>query len=123
MDDSVGRGERQARALVMVVVVIEALWIFFHKYLPLDAALWSLQADAMRLHLSSTTHDGLQMIPLPAANVLVSFVSGLLAFVFSGEVVVRLLIVGIGFLGRGFAMIYLLRVMRVREALVYFLVL
>ncbi len=122
MDDSVGRGERQARALVMVVIVIEALWIFFHKYLPLDAVLWSLQADAIRLHLGGSTHDGLQLIPLPAANVLVSFVSGILSFLFSGEVVVRILIVGIGFLARGFAMLSLLRVLKVREALVYFLV-
>ncbi|HYM21212.1 MAG TPA: hypothetical protein VEW28_09475 [Candidatus Kapabacteria bacterium] len=122
LDDSIGRGERQARALVMLVLVIESLWIFFHKYLPLDASLWSLQADTIRLHLAGGAKDGLQIIPIPAANVLVPFVSGLLSFVFGGEVVVRLLLVFVGFFCRGFAMLSLLRALHVREALVYFLV-
>ncbi len=120
-DDSIGRGERQARALVTVVLLIEAIWIFFHKYLPLDASLWSLQADAIRLHFSGAK-DGLQIIPLPAANVLVPFISGLLSFLLSGEVVIRLLAVIVGFFLRGMAMISMLRSLRVREATVYFLV-
>jgi hypothetical protein len=122
MDDSIGRGERQARALVMVVLMIEALWIFFHKYLPLDAALWALQSDAVREHLSGRGNDGLSMIPIPAANTFVPLVSGILSFIFSGEVVTRLLMVFVGILLRGYAMLALLRVMKVREELVYFLV-
>ncbi|HET9135990.1 MAG TPA: hypothetical protein VFO76_05080, partial [Candidatus Kapabacteria bacterium] len=108
LDDSIGRGERQARALVAFVIVIEAIWIFLHKYLPLDATLWSLQADAIRLHIGGGTNDGLRLVPLPAANVLIPLVSGLLSFFFSGEIVVRLLIVLIGFVGRGFAMLSML---------------
>lgn len=122
MDDSIGRGERQARALVMLVLVIEALWIFFHKYLPLDASLWALQSDAVREHLSGRGNDGLSMIPIPAANTLIPIVSGILSFLLSGEVVTRLLMVFVGILLRGFAMLSLLRVMRVREELVYFLI-
>ncbi len=122
MDESIGRGERQARALVMLVLVIESLWIFFHKYLPLDAGLWALQSEAVRHHISGNSHDGLSMIPIPAANTLVSLISGMLTFIFSGEVVTRFLIVFVGILARGFAMLSLLRVMRVKEELVYFLV-
>lgn len=122
-DDSIGRGERKARALVMLVIVIEALWIFFHKYLPLDASLWALQSDAVRQHLAGNSgSDGLSMIPIPAANTIVPFISGILSFLLSGEVVTRLLMVFIGFILRGFAMLSLLRVLRVREELVYFLV-
>ncbi len=122
MDDSIGRGERQARALVMVVLVIEALWIFFHKYLPLDASLWAMQSDTVREHLAGRGNDGLSMIPIPAANTFVPLVSGILSFLLSGEVVTRILMVFIGILLRGFAMLSLLRVMKVREDLVYFLV-
>ena len=122
MNDSIGRGERQARALVMLVLVIEALWIFFHKYLPLDASLWALQSDAVREHLAGHGNDGLKMIPLPAANTFVPLISGVLSFLFSGEVITRLLMVTVGILLRGYAMLALLRVMRVREELVYFLV-
>jgi hypothetical protein len=122
IDDSIGRGERQARALVLLVLVIESLWVFFHKYLPLDASLWSLQADSIRMHLNGNINDGLQIIPLPMANVLMPLISGLLSFIFSGEVVVRLLVVVIGFFCRGLAMLSLLRSLKVREALVFFLV-
>ncbi|MBS1904287.1 MAG: hypothetical protein JSS75_11330 [Bacteroidetes bacterium] len=122
MDDSVGRGERQARALVMLVLAIEALWIFFHKYLPLDASLWSLQSETIRQHLAGSPNDGLRLVLIPGANILVPFVSGLLGFLLNGEVVTRLLLVGIGFFGRGMAMVSLLRALRVREALVFFLV-
>src|SRR4051812_7889528 len=121
MDDySIGRGERQARALVMLVLVVEALWIFFHKYLPLDSSLWALQSDAVREHLSGHGNDGLSMIPIPAANTFVPLISGVLSFLFSGEVVTRFLMVFVGVLLRGFSMLSLLRVMRVREELVYF---
>jgi len=122
MDDSIGRGERQARALVMLVLVIEALWIFFHKYLPLDASLWALQSDAVREHLAGRANDGLSMIPFPAPNTFVPLITGIFSFLFSGEVVVRILMVLIGILLRGYAMLSLLRVMKVREDLVYFLV-
>jgi hypothetical protein len=121
-DDSIGRGERQARTLAMIVLLIEALWIFFHKYLPLDASLWALQSDAVREHLAGHGSDGLSMIPIPVANTLVPLISGILNFLFSGEVVVRILMVLIGILFRGYAMLSLLRVMKVRENLVYFLV-
>ena len=93
MDDSIGRGERQARALVMLVLVIEALWIFFHKYLPLDASLWALQSDAVREHFAGRANDGLSMIPIPAANTFVPLITGIFRFLFSGEVVVRILMV------------------------------
>jgi len=122
MDDSIGRGERQARALVLLVLVIESLWIFFHKYLPLDASLWALQSDAVREHIAGRGHDGLSMIPIPAANTLIPLVSGILSFLFSGEVITRILMIFIGILLRGYAMLSLLRVMKVREELVYFLV-
>jgi hypothetical protein len=122
MDESIGRGERQARALVTLVLVIEALWIFFHKYLPLDASLWALQSDAVRNHIAGHGNDGLSMIPIPAANTLVPLFSGLLSFLFSGEVVTRIILVFVGVLLRGIAMLSMLRVMRVREELVYFLV-
>ncbi|MEI8134495.1 MAG: hypothetical protein WCH46_05370 [bacterium] len=121
-DESIGRGERQARALVIIVLVIESLWVFFHKYLPIDAGLWALQSDAVRLHISGSVKDGLTMIPLPAANTFVPLISGLLSFLLSSEVITRLLIVFVGILLRGMVMLSLLRVMRVREALVYFLV-
>ncbi|MEP7234909.1 MAG: hypothetical protein ABI778_06405, partial [Ignavibacteriota bacterium] len=122
MNDSIGRGERQARTIVLFVLVIETLWIFFHKYLPLDSALWSLQADAAREHLAGRGNDGLSMIPIPAANTLVPLFSGILSFIFSGEVITRILMVVVGIFLRGYAMLALLRVMKVREELVYFLV-
>ena len=85
----------------MLVVVIEALWIFFHKYLPLDASLWALQSDAVREHLSGNGNDGLSMIPIPAANTFVPLVSGILSFLLSGEVVTRILVIFVGFILRG----------------------
>src|SRR4051812_18319054 len=114
MDESIGRGERQARALVALVLVIEALWIFFHKYLPLDASLWALQSDAVRNHIAGRGNDGLSMIPIPAANTLVPLFSGLLSFLLNGEVVTRIILVFVGILLRGIAMLSMLRVMRVR---------
>lgn len=122
LDESIGRGEREARALVMLVLVIETIWIFFHKYLPLDASLWALQGTAVREHLAGRAHDGLSLVPIPAANTLVSLVLGFLNFLGSGEVIVRIVLVLTGFLLRGFAMLYLLRVMRVREELVYLMI-
>src|SRR5579872_362632 len=110
-DESIGRGERQARAMVMLVLVIESLWVFFHKYLPLDASLWAMQADVVREHISGHMHDGLSMIPIPAANTLIPILTGILSFIFSGEVITRFLLAFVGILLRGSAMLSLLRVM------------
>jgi hypothetical protein len=122
LEESLGRGERRATAIVLSVLFVEALWVFLHKYLPLDAALWSLQADLVRAHISGNTGDAWRMIPIPAANVGVPLFTGLLDFLFSGEVVVRLLLSFVGIFARGGSIVILFRVMRVRDEAVYYLI-
>lgn len=121
-EDSKGRGERQARAIVLVVLFIEAMWVFLHRYLPGDAALWALQTDLIHSHITSTTNDGFSLIPFPAANVLAPYVSWLFSIVFSSEVVIRLLMAFGAILLRGGAMLSILSVLRVRDASVYYLI-
>ncbi len=121
-EDSKGRGERQARAIVLVVLVIEAVWVFLHRYLPGDAALWSLQSDLIHLHLTSATNDGFSLIPFPGANVLAPYISWLVSLVFGSEVAIRLLMAFGAILLRGGAMLSLLSVLRVRDASVYYLI-
>jgi MFS family permease len=122
LEESLGRSERRATAVVLTVLVIETIWVFLHRYLPLDASVWALHSDLVRAHLSGHTGDGWKLIPYPAANTLVPFISGLLNFVFSGEVVTRLLQSVVGILLRGVAAVVLLRVMRVRDEGVYYLI-
>lgn len=121
-EDSKGRGERQARAIVLVVLVIEAVWVFLHRYLPGDAALWSLQSDLIHLHLTSATNDGFSLIPFPGANVLAPYISWLFSLIFGSEVAIRLLMAFGAILLRGGAMLSLLSVLRVRDASVYYLI-
>lgn len=121
-EDSKGRGERQARAIVLVVLVIEAVWVFLHRYLPGDAALWSLQSDLIHLHLTSATNDGFSLIPFPGANVLAPYISWIFSLVFGSEVAIRLLMAFGAILLRGGAMLSLLSVLRVRDASVYYLI-
>ncbi len=121
-EDSKGRGERQARAIVLIVLVIEAVWVFLHRYLPGDAALWSLQSDLIHLHLTSATNEGFSLIPFPGANVLAPYISWLFSLVFGSEVAIRLLMAFGAILLRGGAMLSLLSVLRVRDASVYYLI-
>ncbi len=121
-EDSSGKGERQARAVVLLVLVIEALWVVFHRYLPNDAALWTMQSDVVRQHLSGNTADGLELVKFPVANILSPLFGGLLSFLLNPEIVTRLLIAIIGIFGRGIGMLSLLRVLRVRDEAVYYLV-
>lgn len=121
-EDSIGRGERQARAIVLVVLVIEAVWVFLHRYLPGDAALWSLQSDLIHLHITSATNDGFSLIPFPAANVLAPYISWVFSLLFGSEVAMRLWMAFGAILLRGGAMLSLLSVLRVRDASVYYLI-
>jgi hypothetical protein len=122
LEESLGRSERRATAVVLMVLVVETVWVFIHRYLPLDASMWSLNSDLVREHLSGNRGDSWKLIPYPAANTFVPFVSGLLNFMFSGEVVTRLLESVVGIFFRGAAALILLRVMRVRDEGVYYLI-
>ncbi len=122
MDETTGLGERRARTIVTFVLLAETLWVFFMKYLPLDAGLWVLQSELVRAHLFGHAHDGWQLIPYPASNVGAPIVGAFLTSLFSGEVVVRLMLtLGAIFL-RGMGMLSLFRVLRVRDAAIYFLI-
>jgi hypothetical protein len=122
MDETSGLGERRAQTIVIIVLVAETLWVFLQKYLPLDAGLWSLQAELLHQHLAGHTQDGWHLIPYPASNIGAPFFSALITSLFSGEVVVRLMLtLGAIFL-RGMGMLTLFRVLRVRDAAIYFLI-
>jgi hypothetical protein len=121
-EDSLGRGERQARAVVLLVLAIEAVWIFLHKYLPADAALWTLQSDLVGLHLNGTSHDALSLVPFPAANVLGGYIGWLFSLPFGSEVGIRFAFAFIGLFLRGYAMLRLLGALRVRDPAVYYLI-
>jgi len=122
MDETTGLGERRARTIVTVVLLAETVWVFLFKYLPLDAGLWSLQAELVRLHMAGHTNDGWRLIGFPASNVLATLIAGIMTTVFSGEVVVRLLLTFGAIFLRGFGMLTLFRVLRVRDAGVYYLI-
>src|SRR4051812_34031651 len=92
LDETTGLSERRATTVVTCILFVQALWVFLHKYLPLDAGLWALQSELVHSHISGNAGDGWKMIPYPAANVLGPFISGIMTFVFSGEVVTRLLL-------------------------------
>jgi hypothetical protein len=121
-EDSIGRGERQARAIVLFVLVIEALWVFLHRYMPGDTVLWSLQSDLIHNHITSSTNDGFSLIPFPTANVLAPYISWLFSLVFGSEVGMRFWMAFGAILLRGGAMLSLLSVLRVRDASVYYLI-
>lgn len=121
-EDSIGRGERQARAMVTLVLVVEAIWILFHKYLPLDAALWTLQGDLVGRHMSGDPAPGLSVSLIPGGGVLVPYISGFAQLLLGGEIAARILFVVVGVLWRGLAMLAVLRLMRVRDEGVFYLV-
>ncbi len=122
MDETTGLGERRARTIVTFVLLAETLWVFFSEHLPLDAGLWALQAELVHLHMAGHTQDSWRLIPFPASNIGAPFFAGILAGFLPGEVVLRLLLtVGAIFL-RGLGMLALFRVLRVRDAAIYFLI-
>jgi hypothetical protein len=122
MDETTGLGERRARTIVTIVLIAETLWVFFTKYLPLDAGLWSLQAELVHSHIFGHAQDAWHLIPYPASNIGAPFFASLLTSVLPGEVVMRLLLtIGAIFL-RGLGMLALFRVLRVRDAAIYFLI-
>lgn len=121
-EDSIGRGERQARAMVTLVLVVEAIWILFHKYLPLDAALWTLQGDIIGQHMSGHSAPGLAVTVIPGAGILAPYISAFAQLLLGSEVASRILFVIVGVIWRGMAMLAVLRLMRVRDEGVYYLV-
>ena len=98
------------------------MWVFLARYLPLDAGLWSLQSELVRHHLAGHAHDSWHLIPYPASNIGAPIFAALLTSLFSGEIAVRLMLtLGAIFL-RGMGMLTLFRVLRVRDAAIYFLI-
>ncbi|HEY3874651.1 MAG TPA: hypothetical protein VGM92_04190 [Candidatus Kapabacteria bacterium] len=122
LDESTGLIERRARTIVTFVLLAETLWAFLTKYLPLDAALWSLQAELVRQHFGAHVHDGWKLIPFPASNIGASYLSAVLHSFLSSEIAVRFLLTWIAIFVRGMGMVSLFRVLRVRDAGIYFLV-
>lgn len=122
LDQTSGRGERRATTVVFFVLLVEALWVFFHKYLPLDAGLWTLQADLAARHMSGDPSGIWKLIPYPAANIAVPYLSGLLSLFFSPEIATRLLMAFGAILLRGMGAVFLCRVMRVRDEAIYYLI-
>ncbi len=105
-----------------VILLAETLWVFFTKYLPLDAGLWSLQAELIHSHVFGHAHDAWHLIPYPASNIGAPFFAGILASFFSGKLVLLLLLTICGIFLRGLGMLALFRVLRVRDPAIYFLI-
>ena len=122
LDESTGLFERRARTIVTVVLLAQTVWAFLTKFLPLDAALWSLQAELVRQHVGAPVHDGWKLIPFPASNIGAPYISAILDSLFSSEVAVRLLLTWVAIFVRGMGMLSLFRVLRVRDAGIYFLI-
>ncbi|HZK76624.1 MAG TPA: hypothetical protein VFD13_06920 [Candidatus Kapabacteria bacterium] len=122
MDETTGLGERRARTIVTIVLLAEALWVFFTKYLPLDAGLWALQAELVHTHIFGHAGDAWHLIPYPASNIGAPLFAGMLASFFGGETVTRLLLTIGGIFLRGMGMLALFRVLKVRDAAIYFLI-
>jgi len=122
MDETTGLGERRARTIVTIVLLAETLWVFFTKYLPLDAGLWALQAELIHSHIFGHAQDAWHLIPYPASNMGAPFFAGVLTSMLSSEVVTRLLLTIGGIFLRGLGMLALFRVLRVRDAAIYFLI-
>ncbi len=121
-DESTGLNERRARTIVVCVLIAETVWVFLARYLPLDAGLWALQAELLRQHLAGHAHDSWHLIPYPASNVGAPIFSGLFTTLFPGEVTVRLMLTVGAIFARGMGMLALFRVLRVRDAAIYFLI-
>ncbi len=122
LDETTGLNERRARTIVIFVLAAETLWVFLTKYLPLDAGLWALQSELIRQHIAGHAADGWRLIPYPASNIGAPLFAALFTSLFPGEVVIRLMLtLGAIFL-RGMAMLSLFRVLRVRDAAIYFLI-
>jgi hypothetical protein len=121
-EDSIGRGERQARALVLLVLAIESVWVFLHKYLPADTALWTLQADLIGKHIAGGAKDGFSLVLVPSANMLGPLISWLFSLLFGSEVAMRFWMAFGGIFLRGAAMLTLLQTLRVRDASLYYLI-
>lgn len=108
--------------IVFFVLLAEALWVFFHKYLPLDAGMWTLQADLASQHMSGDPSGIWKLIPYPAANTAIPYLSGFLSFFMSPEVATRLLMAFGAILLRGMGAVFLCRIMRVRDEAIYYLI-
>jgi MFS family permease len=122
LEETSGLGERRATTIVTLILFAEALWVFLFKHLPLDAALWTLQAELVAKHLAGHSNDGWTLIHYPASNIGAPLIAGLLSFIFSGEVVVRLLMTFGAIFLRGFGIVTLFRTLRVRDETIYFLI-
>src|SRR5437868_9210678 len=122
LDETSGLGERRATMIVTVILFAQALWVFLFKYLPLDAGLWALQADLVHLHMTGHNLDGWRLIPYPVSGGLGPLITGLLTFLSSGEVAVRLALSFGAVLLRGFGLVTLFRALRVRDESIYFLI-
>src|SRR5438874_34247 len=92
LEESTGLGERRATTIVTTLLFALAVFVFLFKYLPLDAGLWSLQGELIARHMAGHTGDGWKVIPYPASNIGAPLLAGLLNFLFSGEIVVRILL-------------------------------
>jgi hypothetical protein len=125
LEETLGKNERRATTIVLAVLFIEALWVFLHRYFPLDAALWALQSDLVREHAFGVGRfpaDPYRLIAIPAPGIAFPLFSGLLNTIFSGEVATRFLVTFVGILLRGCAYLALFRTLRVRDEAVYCLI-
>jgi hypothetical protein len=122
LEETTGLGERRARTIVIIVLVGETLWAFLQRYLPLDAGLWALQAELVHQHLAGQIHDSWHLISYPASNIGSPIFSALFTTIFPSEVVIRLMLTLGAIFGRGMGMLALFRVLRVRDAAIYFLI-
>jgi hypothetical protein len=125
MDETTGRSERRATLFVTVILAVTALWAFTNKYLPLDAGLWTLQADLVHAHLAGDPVQSpvaWKFIAYPAANVAAPLLSAFLSFLFSPEVSVRLLLTLGAILLRGLGIVALFRALRVHDETIYYLI-
>src|SRR4051812_8108963 len=102
LEESLGLGERRATTIVTVLLFAEAIWVFLFKYLPLDAGLWTLQAELVARHLTGhATPNSWSLIHFPASNILAPLISGILSLMMSSELAVRLLLTFVAILLRG----------------------
>jgi hypothetical protein len=125
MEETSGLSERRATLFITIILVLTALWAFTNKYLPLDAALWTLQADLLHSHISGQSTGSpvaWKFITYPAANVAGPLVSAILSFLFAPEVAVRLLLTLGAILLRGLGILRLFRSLRVHDDTIYYLV-
>jgi len=116
LEESLGLGERRATTIVTIILFAQAIWVFLFQYLPLDAGLWTLQADLVYHHLFGAPHfDAWQLIHFPASNVAAPFIAGILSSFLSPELVVRLMLTVGAILLRGSASSWCFEILRVRD--------